>query len=177
LTGGLTADDPPPLPVPTGSAVTSLRDLDEIVFGLRVRGRIPIGQGDAGIERSIRRADAYRIETLELRAIWSFTVGPGILGSVQGALARTDGSDGPSRTLSGSASVVWWAHRSLSLRATLGSWQRSVEDSDASFLGGGVGAEWRRGKFLAALRYDHSQWDEFSPRLDDRVSAILVREF
>jgi hypothetical protein len=154
LTGSLAADETPPIPVPTGNAVTSLRDLDEIVFGLR-----------------------YRIETFELRATWSFMFGSGILGTVQGAMARTEGTDGPSRTLSGNASIVWWAHRSLSLRATLGSWQRRVDDSDASFIGGGLAAEWRRGKFLAVLRYDHSQWDEISPRLDDRVSVILVREF
>lgn len=177
LTGGLAAEEPPPLPVPTGNAVTSLRDLDEIVLGVRVRGRMPIGHADAGFERSIRRADTYRIETLELRATWSFTFGTDILGTVQGAMARTEGTDGPSRTLSGNASVVWWAHRSLSLRATLGSWQRRVDDSDASFIGGGLAVEWRRGKFLAVLRYDHSQWDEISPRLDDRVSVILMREF
>jgi hypothetical protein len=177
LTGSLAADEPPPLPVATGNAITSLRDLDEIVFGLRVRGKMPIGHADAGFERSVRRADTYRIETFELRATWSFTFGSGILGTVQGAMARTEGTDGPSRTLSGNASIVWWAHRSLSLRATLGSWQRRVDDSDASFIGGGLAAEWRRGKFLAVLRYDHSQWDEISPRLDDRVSVILVREF
>jgi hypothetical protein len=163
--------------VPTGNAVASLRDLDEIAFGLRFRSRLPIGRADAGIERSVRRAETFRIETLELRANWSFNLGSDVLGSVQGAAARTEGTDGPSRTLSGNASIVWWAHRSLSLRATLGSWRRKIRDSDASFFGGGLAAEWRRGKSLAVLRYDRAQWDEISPRLDDRVSVILVREF
>jgi hypothetical protein len=122
LTGRLGVDEPSPLPVPTGNAVASLRDLDEIAFGLRFRSRLPLGRADAGIERSVRRAETFRIETLELRANWSFNLGSDVLGSVQGAAARTEGTDGPSRTLSGNASIVWWAHRSLSLRATLGSW-------------------------------------------------------
>lgn len=177
LTGRLGDQESAPIPVPTGNAVASLRDLDEFVVGLRVRGRLPIGRAEAGFERSIRTAETFRIETLELRASWSFNLGSSMLGSVQGAAARTDGTDGPSRTVSGSASVVWWAHRSLSLRATLGSWRRRVESGDASFLGAGLAAEWRRGKSLAVLRYDRTQWDEVSPRLDDRVSVIVVREF
>jgi hypothetical protein len=177
LTGRLGADEPPLSPVPTGNAVASLRDLDEFAVGLRFRGRTPVGRADAGIERSIRRAETFRIETLELRASWSFNLGSDVLGSVQGAASRTEGTDGPSRTLSANSSVVWWVNRSLSLRATIGSWRRRVEDSDASFLGAGLAAEWRRGKSLAVLRYDRTQWDEISPRLDDRVSVMLMREF
>ena len=177
LTGQLGVYEEAPFAVPTGAAVASLRDLDEVAVGIRYRGRTPIGRADAGIERSTRTAETFRIETLEFRAALSFNVRSNVMGSLRAAAARTNGTDGPASTLSGNVSVVWWVIRSLTLQGALGSWRRNAQGLEAFFLGGGLVAEWRPGKLHAVLRYDRALWDEVSPRLDDRMSVMLVREF
>jgi hypothetical protein len=152
-------------------------DLDETVFGFRLRRALWRAQFDFGFRWSDRRRDAYAQQGTELQG--SVTIVP--LGNLTLGIGGTgfwgNSTNGYFRSVTGGSTVRWMPYRTLLLHAQMTLWDRFVGGEGSTFVGGGVGASWQPGLLEVQVQFSHDRWRDGTNQTIDRLAVYIARRF
>ena len=170
--------DGPPTPI------SSLREYDDQTFGLRLSGSSPIGTLSLTAEYDEQSARTFDFSGYHVRGSWGFLIRPRLRGQLSGGWSRRE--NGVKYEIWESESSLEWAITpDLRVAARLAAYDWTEVDLGAStpgtraetFLGGGLGAEWRVNRLVVSARFDRNAWTRGFERTEDRLYVKIARQF